>query len=264
MRLILIGLLILNIAVFAWFARFPESPGSDTAGADLTAGGAPEATSEAVRLQLLSERGRNSSSVAGTVASQPILPATARDMPDDVSVPPAASIPGADTVPDPAGAACYEIGPFADQADLDRFIAAYQAAFTLEPFTRQRQLRIDHRVYLPPFASRAQAQQALDTLRERLTAERLSIDTLLITRGENENGIALGVFSESRNASNVQTQLQRLGYDVRIVEEPRLQEELWIAVSEFGAGAESGARLTAEWPAITRQRPLLQRSEKLC
>ena len=52
-----------------------------------------------------------------------------------------------------------------------------------------------YRVYLPPASSRAIATISLDGLAERLRAADLGIDSYLITRGQLENAIALGVFA---------------------------------------------------------------------
>jgi hypothetical protein len=93
-----------------------------------------------------------------------------------------------------------------------------------------------------------------------LQSNNLAIDSLLITRGDLENGLALGLFTEQRNALNVEMQLEQLGYKVLIIEEPRTQEQWWISLLELP----KGAQLLPQWPVIQQQRPYLQRIEKLC
>jgi hypothetical protein len=251
MRWLLIGLFILNIAVLAWFLRVPPAPSVSLLPATETSGEGKPA------LQLLTERGVSPASRQEELAVSNSSEATVVAQPSPSEFP---SAPLPVTQPEVSPAACYDIGPFADRRDMDQFIAAYQNAFTLVSVPRERQIRTDHRVYLPPFLRRQLAQDALETLRAQLQLEGLAIDTLLITRGEFENGISLGVFSEARNANNVRAQLSRLGYEVQITEEPRMQEELWLSVSE----TQNGSRVIVEWPAIMRERPLLQRTEKLC
>lgn len=156
--------------------------------------------------------------------------------------------------------ACYELGPFMNSADAEQFALEHKNIFATQIESRQIQTRVDYRVYLPPYMSRDAAESALKDLRAKLQAANVAIDTLLITRGNLENGVALGLFAQQQNALNVENQLSRLGYEVLIIEEPRTQEQLWISLFELP----EGARLLPQWSAIQQRRSYLQRLEKLC
>lgn len=155
---------------------------------------------------------------------------------------------------------CAEIGPFEDLSDADGFIGTNVSRFAMTAEVRRLPAAPDYRVYLPPFASRELADSTMTALREAFAANGLAIDSFLISRGELENGIALGLFSEQRNATNVQAQLERLGYRVVIAEEEKFREEVWVLVS----GVESEAEFARHWAEIQLSRSYIQTGEKLC
>ncbi len=242
MRWILIFLLLLNIAVFAWFWRAGKVGGDSVSGS--VASGEQELAENSIpTLVLLSELG--SMQQSATRAAEPVV---------------VAELP----------TSCYAIGPFTGRPDAQQFLDVYslqeqtaqdqsvQRQLSLEE--RQIPLRTDYRVYLPPAASREIAANTLREVQARLAAANLNIDNFLITQGELENGIALGLFSERNNALNVERQLGQLGFAVVIAEEPRTQNEFWVAVEE----PPQSPQLMALWPEITAQRSYLQRTEKLC
>ncbi len=219
MRWILISLLILNIAAFAWFWRQGEAPRPQQP---------VPASPEASTLTLLSEQ-----------------------RPDAAPVVVDAQV---------GAAACHEVGPFASEAEAQQFVSSLGAGFDTLIDSRATQLRLDYRVYLPPYGSRDEAAAALETLRERLQAEGVAIDSFLMSRGELANGIALGLFAERDNAINVQRQMTELGYSVVLEEEPRMQEAAWVQVEDPA----QGPTLLSRWPALSQQWPSVQRAEKLC
>jgi hypothetical protein len=222
MRWILITLLLLNITLFAWFWR--------AAPADLE----------------IAESGNGESSMSLVLLSEEadVSPRVVPQILSDIET----------------TLVCYEVGPFIDSSDAEQFRLSHGISFDNVLENRQVQTRTDYRVYLPPYSSREAAGRALEELRAALLANKLDIDTLVITRGDMENGIALGLFSEQRNALNVERQLAQLGYVVSILEEPRFQEQLWISLRE----RMESAKLMAQWPIMQQQRPYLQRLEKLC
>ncbi|MCB1650096.1 MAG: SPOR domain-containing protein [Pseudomonadales bacterium] len=155
---------------------------------------------------------------------------------------------------------CAQIGPFRDRADAETFIAANTERLPLILEMRQLDAPPDYRVYLPPFSSRELAASTMQTLRNSFTANNLAIDTYLIPRGELANGIALGLFSEQRNALNVQQQMEKLGYTVVVREEPKQREEPWVIVDR----AESEAFFQQQWQQIRLSRSYIEAGEKLC
>lgn len=158
------------------------------------------------------------------------------------------------------GAYCAEIGPFRSESDALAFIASNEQRMTLEMDLRQIALAPDYRVFLPPFASRELASSTLETLKAAFAANNLAIDTYLIPRGELENGIALGLFSEQRNALNVQQQMERLGYQVTLREEEKTSEQAWV----LARGVESSAVFQQNWAQMRLSRSYIDAGEKLC
>lgn len=128
---------------------------------------------------------------------------------------------------------CLEFGPISTRQIADSVIAAVSPYVVMEAQVRTRQLSPAYRVYLSPYGDRDTAAESLQSLRSSLSDRNLSIETFLIARGELSNGIALGLFSEQRNALNVKEQVEALGFPVTVREEGRQEERLWLASQPF-------------------------------
>ncbi|MBD8527944.1 SPOR domain-containing protein [Pseudomarimonas arenosa] len=119
---------------------------------------------------------------------------------------------------------CYEIGPFLTQIDLRRVLRALTPAVNRIQFRQTNEvIRRGYRVFLPSTGDREQAL----ALARRLSQSGVS-DYYVVTAGEEQNTISLGLYREQSNASTRQAQIQALGFAAEI--EPR-QEELakfWI------------------------------------
>lgn len=155
---------------------------------------------------------------------------------------------------------CAEIGPFADRQDAEGFMVTNAERFTMQQEVRQVAAPSIYRVFLPPFTSRELADSTMAALRAAFVANNMQIDSFLVTQGELANGIALGLFTDHRNALNVQSQLQTLGYSVVVREEPRISEEIWVLVS----GLASEADFMSHWTEIQLSRSYIRAGEKLC
>jgi hypothetical protein len=118
MRWILIMLLLLNMALFAWFWRSPSVV--------------------------------EPSNIKPSIEDSPALVLLS-----EVQAPSAVSF--SNTQMDEAVAACYELGPFKDSSDVEEFNLIHQDSFSIRIERRQMQMRVDYRVYLPPSASREAA-----------------------------------------------------------------------------------------------------------
>jgi hypothetical protein len=199
----------------------------------------------AVCVFLLSKENRNSQPVALPVASQSaptsitlLRDLTARDLVPYAKSPEVlVNRESADELSVPAQAApqqlCLEFGPIATRQIAESVIAAVSPNIVMETQVRTLQLSPAYRVYLSPYRDRDTAVENLQNLRASLTERNLSIETLLITRGELSNGIALGLFSEQRNALNVKEQVEALGFPVTLREEGQQEEQLWLASQPF-------------------------------
>ena len=155
---------------------------------------------------------------------------------------------------------CAQIGPFRSEDDAQNFSNTHAQRMTLTVEVRQVPAAPDYRVFLPPFASRELASSTLESLRAAFAANDLLIDTYLVPRGELENSIALGLFSEQSNALNVQRQMQGLGYQVVVRTEEKLADEVWVLASDI----ESAAIFDEHWAQMRLTRSYIDAGEKLC
>lgn len=155
---------------------------------------------------------------------------------------------------------CAQIGPFRNEEDAQNFANTYAQRMNLAVEVRQVPAAPDYRVFLPPFASRELAISTQETLRAAFAANKFSIDTYLVPRGELENSIALGLFSEQSNALNVQRQMQGLGYQVVVRTEEKQASEAWVLATDV----ESEAQFTQQWTQMRLSRSYIDAGEKLC
>lgn len=198
-RALLLLLLLMNLGVAAWWALRVEPV--DTPAAPPRADGVPS-------LRLLSEV-----EATGTIADTPELAGP----------------------PEPEGGTpgerCRQIGPFLTQADLRRAMTALTPVVDRIQFRESRaQANRGFWVFLPAQQTR---EQALATARQ-LSARGLR-DYYVVTAGDRENTISLGLFRDRPNAETRRAEVERLGF------EPQLQERIeeipnyWI---EFAADAD--------------------------
>jgi hypothetical protein len=109
---------------------------------------------------------------------------------------------------------CVRLGPFATQVDLRRAVNA------LTPQVKRIQYREDRQrqsrgflVFLPPPASR---EDALAVAR-RLSTKGVR-DYYVVTAGEQQNSISLGLFKSKTNAEKRRDDLAALGFEADIAE----------------------------------------------
>ena len=109
---------------------------------------------------------------------------------------------------------CARLGPFATQVDLRRAMNALTPLVKRIQYAedRQRQSR-GFLVYLPAPASREDAL----ALARRLSSKGVR-DYYVVTAGEQQNSISLGLFKARSNAEKRQADLKELGFDTEISE----------------------------------------------
>jgi hypothetical protein len=184
---------------------------------------------------------------------QPVLPATEKGVSslallgeaEPPSMPDAAEL---STAPEAlsANSVCLSIGPFSTPADLRR------AMNSLMPNTERIQYREvaavalrGYRVFLPAAGSRA---QALATA--RALSQHGITDYYVVTAGDQQNTVSLGIFRELENASKRHDAVAALGYDPSIEARTEQAPQWWIdlaAKAEFDWRAlVPDADLTAE------------------
>ena len=191
-RALLVFLVVINVGVAAWWAL--RSPPPAEAAVELPAG--------VPRLQLLAE-----------------VPARAR---------PAAPAPVVTVAAAPSAlpddARCIAFGPFSNPALLRRASDRLQ---TLALRSRVREIPVGTprgwRVFVPPFATRDEAQ----ALADRMTAAGLD-DLLVMPTGPDRNGVALGRFGNEDAARRRQAQLQAAGFSAQVSPIGVTKMESWI------------------------------------
>lgn len=130
------------------------------------------------------------------------------------------------TAPEPSTATprCETIGPFASPADVRR------ASDILAPLVGRLQQRqstgtaaTGYRVYVAALATR---EAALDAARQ-LAAKGMN-DYYVVTSGDQENTISLGLFQDLVNATKRRDDIRKLGFDARL--EPKVGDvqQLWL------------------------------------
>lgn len=231
-------LLMMNLGVAAWWLWGPAAQIHEPIAT--TVAGIPE-------LQLLEERDASvvpapvspasdtapPASVADAAASDTAALPPADNAPSSVTAasPPAASAspdvaaqhepePGRDAVPgkSPAASQCFSIGPFEAIDDVRRTSALIESALQRQQVREVRSTQVrGYRVYLPPFPTRQEAMDAARALQEKGLR-----DYYVVTAGEQENTVSLGLFRDLANAESRREQVRSFGFEPRL--EPRQQE----------------------------------------
>ena len=174
LRALIVLLVVVNLGVAAWWATRAPPP----------APGHPASPVGVPRLQLLRE------------APRLVRPA---------SSPPAAAAPAATTQ-------CYRFGPYASPAALRRAYArVLPQVASVEARETAGGTASGWRVYMPPLASRAEAQATVD----RLTAAGID-DLMLVPGGAEANAIALGRYSSEAGARRRQAALAAAGFSAQV------------------------------------------------
>ena len=152
------------------------------------------------------EETRDSGPRTPGIATEPVLP------PPE----PASAVTVAGAAPSPHAPApsahCARVSGFMDPqaaADAVKWLKS-QGAEVVDVHRREREVTTRHRVFLPPFATRAQASKALREIRSRGVG-----DVAVIGDGTLENGISFGVYASEKNMRRRVSALGGLGYDVR-------------------------------------------------
>lgn len=156
---------------------------------------------------------------------------------------------------------CSIVSGFSDEEQADDFAAAARAR-DLQAIVRREEITIppQFRVYLPPTPSREIANLTLEDLSDRLQQAQLNIETYLITRGELENAVALGVYESRAAARLVQSQILELGYTPFIEEILAAEGELQVLLRPPNSERVNDA----EWLDLSAEIGNLTRLENLC
>jgi hypothetical protein len=148
---------------------------------------------------------------------------------------------------------CFSAGPFDIEANV------HAAAETINPLVLKTNIRkitttqeAGYWVYLPALSSRAEALK-----KGRELAAAFVKDYYVVTSGDNENSISLGLYREPYNADNRIAELSKKGFKVN--KEIRIEQwpEFWL---DFSA---TEAQLTT-LPDLKQNHPDISQNEVIC
>lgn len=190
-RLLFLVLLVLNLGVAGWIFALPRQA---------TPTSAVPAGTTVPQLELLSERDQDVEAASAELAAAPDTPAAAGN---DV---------------------CKTIGPFATQADQR---AALTAVTPLVNRIRPRETRATQSrgwwVYLPAFPTRERALTAA-----RALSARGMRDYYIVTAGDQQNTISLGLFRDQVNAERRRAEITALGLKPQMTARTEEMPQYWI------------------------------------
>lgn len=198
LRLLFLLLLALNLGAGAWllFGRMPTRP-------------LPPASDPGVtELRLLSEApARLPAPAPGTAA-----PTSA-----------SAAVPATTAAP-PAADTCTTLGAFTTTVDMHAAMTALTPHVARIQY-RQEQVSHSHGfwVYLPATPTR---EAALDEAR-KLAGKGIS-DYYVVTAGDSQNTISLGLYDSESNAQNRMTALQKLGFSAKVKQRIDTEPAYWV------------------------------------
>src|SRR5450432_825018 len=173
-RMMFLLLLALNIGVGCWLYFAPQRQAQAFASTD------PGVT----RLVLLSEREHSGEANAAELTA---APESAADLRNDT---------------------CVSIGPFPTQADMRAALNALTPAVTRIQYREAHATETrGYWVYLPAFASREQALSAARQLSSKGVR-----DYYVVTAGDQQNTISLGLFHDQGNAEKRRNEITALGF----------------------------------------------------
>ena len=126
------------------------------------------------------------------------------------------------------GAVCSMVGPFKALLPAEYFVEHLQA---LEVQAEVERLEVPsgagYWVYQAPQSSRKEALRRLHEL------QAAGLDSYVIPKGELENGVSFGFFSNRAGAQARLAEVSERGYDVLLKEVARSYEEIWVVLASL-------------------------------
>lgn len=120
---------------------------------------------------------------------------------------------------------CYTLGPFSRPEDAIGAVMQLKAR-ELDARARKRDETVaaGYMAFVPPQKTRAEARATLRTLHQQ------GVDSFIVTQGDKNNAISVGIYSDLAQAQARQAELRAKGY--QIVVEPRgtLKQEHWVDI----------------------------------
>lgn len=121
------------------------------------------------------------------------------------------------------GQLCWAVGPYPVELDAKHLYARMLAMdIPAKVSTRSEVIKEEFWVYLPPLANRKQAIRKLKELQKR------KVDSFVITEGELENGISLGLFAKQDSVDRLVEKLKKKNIDAQVRPLTRTRNQYWV------------------------------------
>lgn len=152
-------------------------------------------------------------------------------------------------------AVCWQIGPFGEEVSARQVVSRLDAMqISLQEQVVEVAGEPDYWVHIPPLPSRKLANAVLRELQAK------KIDSFLITQGELNNGISLGIFTQQNRAEAVLAQRRQQGYAATIKQTERITRQIWLVYDSSQYGELSDEL----WETIEEGNKGLQRHKNFC
>lgn len=150
---------------------------------------------------------------------------------------------------------CELVGPFADMDKAGEFLERLDG-IEIRGGIKEIELPTGagYWVYLKPLKNRKEALRRLSELQAK------GVDSYVIPKGELENGISLGMFSQKTLADARLKEMTRVGLDPLLKEIERSYREIWVML-EQGEGAKMNKYT---WENLLQGKNMLERRQNYC
>jgi len=118
---------------------------------------------------------------------------------------------------------CWAVGPYPVELDAKHLYARMLAMdITAKVKPQSVVIKEEFWVYLPPLANRKQAMRKLRELQKR------KVDSFVITEGELENGISLGLFGKQESVDRLLEKLKQKNIQASVKPLKRTRNQYWV------------------------------------
>nr|VFK43339.1 MAG: Sporulation related domain-containing protein [Candidatus Kentron sp. SD]VFK48800.1 MAG: Sporulation related domain-containing protein [Candidatus Kentron sp. SD] len=142
---------------------------------------------------------------------------------------------------------CYKIGPVSKKAKIEAIHAWIEAREDITTTSRTRQQRDAplHWVYFPAFATRSEASDYAEHLKEDGIT-----DLYVLSKGKTEHLISVGIFRQRESVKKRVAELQEKGYTPSVGLRPRTLEVTWFHIAATAKAIFSEIDLKQEFPSL--------------
>lgn len=135
------------------------------------------------------------------------------------------SVPAAEAAVSPEGP-CFALGPFPRPEDAISAVMQLKAR-NLDARARKKdeQTAAGYLAFIAPSNTRAEARTMLRKLHQQ------GIDSFIVTQGDKNNAISVGIYSEFAQAQARQAELRAKGYEIIVEPRGTLKREHWVDVA---------------------------------